>query len=240
MMHCETHGPSIPQSESKSPSNRKLNEIYKNQDGLSAQAELCGNDSDKSEIHLKSTDNFDSKNELHDEDRGSNKFIGHVNGSPDVIDTLTSATEILRNPIISKLIFPHERKDEARKNKFSVAQISSKNSVSVDFRLSRGIAEVNEGKYDDAISIFDKILKEDRAYPEALIGRGTTYAFQRELDAAIADFTKAIQFNPMAGEAWKRRGQAQAALGEFVEAIEDLTKALEFEPNTEDILHERV
>ncbi|KAE9614261.1 hypothetical protein Lal_00016727 [Lupinus albus] len=262
---CETHGPSMSQCESKSPSNRNLNDIYKNQDGLSAQAELCGNGSDKSEIHLKSTDNFDSKNELHDDNRGSNKFIGHVNGVPDVIDTLSynsescndlsdasdscekvssnssdsiSATEILRNPI-SKLIFPHERKDEARKNKFSVAQISSKNSVSVDFRLSRGIAEVNEGKYDDAISIFDKILKEDRAYPEALIGRGTAYAFQRELDAAIADFTKAIQFNPMAGEAWKRRGQARAALGEFVEAIEDLTKALEFEPNSEDILHER-
>ncbi|CAJ1929408.1 unnamed protein product [Sphenostylis stenocarpa] len=66
-------------------------------------------------------------------------------------------------------------------------------------------------------------------YPEALIGRGTAYAFKPELDAAIADLSKA----------WKRRRQARAALGEFVEAIEDLAKALEFESNSADILHER-
>lgn len=35
-----------------------------------------------------------------------------------------------------------------------------------------------------------QILKEDPAYPEALIGRGTAHAFKRDLHAAIADFTK--------------------------------------------------
>lgn len=38
-----------------------------------------------------------------------------------------------------------------------------------------------------------QILEEDPAYPEALIGRGTAYAFQRELDAAMADFTKVLE-----------------------------------------------
>lgn len=40
---------------------------------------------------------------------------------------------------------------------------------------------------------FPQILKEDPSYPEALIGRGTAYAFQRELDAAISDFTKVCE-----------------------------------------------
>ncbi|XWS45190.1 hypothetical protein CRYUN_Cryun15aG0115000 [Craigia yunnanensis] len=134
----------------------------------------------------------------------------------------------------------NEISDETKRNKkFCVAKISKAKSISVDFRLSRGIAQVNEGNYAYAISIFDQILKEDPTYPEALIGRGTAYAFQRELEAAISDFTKAIQSKPSAGEAWKRRGQARAALGESVEAIEDLTKALEFDPNSADILHER-
>jgi len=35
-----------------------------------------------------------------------------------------------------------------------------------------------------------QVLKEEPTYPEALIGRGTAYAFQRELESAIADFTK--------------------------------------------------
>ncbi|PHT56748.1 Suppressor of RPS4-RLD 1 [Capsicum baccatum] len=134
-----------------------------------------------------------------------------------------------------------ELSDEGKRNKkFCVARINSKTkSINVDFRLSRGIAQVNEGKYGNAVSIFDKILEQDPTYPEALIGRGTALAFQRELDAAISDFTKAIQSNPSAGEAWKRRGQARAALGESAAAITDLTKALEFEPDSADILHER-
>ncbi|CAN1324635.1 Suppressor of RPS4-RLD 1 [Linum perenne] len=133
-----------------------------------------------------------------------------------------------------------EASDEVKRNKkFCVTRISKTKSISVDFRLSRGIAQVNEGRYSSAIAIFDQILKEDPNYPEALIGRGTAHAFQRELEAAIADFSKAIEVNPLAGEAWKRRGQARAALGESAEAIGDLTKALEFEPNSADLLHER-
>ncbi|KAL9241598.1 hypothetical protein vseg_015692 [Gypsophila vaccaria] len=126
-----------------------------------------------------------------------------------------------------------------KSQKICVSRVSKTHSISLDLRLSRGIAEVNEGRYTQAISIFDKVLKEDADYPEALIGRGTAYAFQRELDAAIADFTKALEANPSAGEAWKRRGQARAALGDFAGAIDDLKMALEFEPDSADILHER-
>ncbi|GAB2231766.1 hypothetical protein Droror1_Dr00010778 [Drosera rotundifolia] len=126
-----------------------------------------------------------------------------------------------------------------KNKKFCVARISKTKSVHVDIRLSRGIAEVNDGRYAYAVTLFDKILQEDSDYPEALIGRGTAYAFQRELNAAIADFTKAIELNPLAGEAWKRRGQARAALGDSASAIEDLSNALEIEPNSADILHER-
>ncbi|KAL8160725.1 hypothetical protein V2J09_002262 [Rumex salicifolius] len=130
--------------------------------------------------------------------------------------------------------------DEIKKNnKFCVAKISKTKSINLDFRLSKGIAEVNDGRYAYAVSIFDQILKEDPDYPEALIGRGTAYAFQRELEAAIADFSKALLADPSAGEAWKRRGQARAALGHFAGAIEDLSKAMEFEPDSADVLHER-
>lgn len=151
-----------------------------------------------------------------------------------------SNTSKVSNKLNNKNSEELDMTDAVKKNqKVCVARISKTKSISLDFRLSRGIAEVNEGRYTYAISIFDQILKEDPNYPEALIGRGTAYAFQRELDAAIADFTKAIETNPPAGEAWKRRGQARAALGDSAGAIDDLSKALEFEPNSADILHER-
>ncbi|CAH8274011.1 unnamed protein product [Arabidopsis lyrata] len=180
---------------------------------------------------------------------GSYESCKPCNGS-DLHDNLAESSDRLGDLSINgnKLIIKSSkmshkaeaRCDETRKNKkYTIARISGTHSISVDFRLSRGIAQVNEGNYMKAISIFDKVLKEEPTYPEALIGRGTAYAFQRELESAIADFTKAIQSNPAATEAWKRRGQARAALGEYVEAVEDLTKALVFEPNSPDVLHER-
>lgn len=210
-------------------------------------------------------DKTDVTDGLSYEGRGNDKSICQINGIHDIVNKQCSdsafnlsdksdrlskssmvssnssnTSAILSGKSISKADIKDGINEEAKKNrKFCVSRISKTKSISVDFRLSRGISQVNEGKYASAISIFDRILKEDPTYPEALIGRGTAYAFQRELELAISDFTKAIQSNPSAGEAWKRRGQACAALGKSTQAIEDLTKALEFEPNSADILHER-
>lgn len=159
------------QAESDSQRNGNVSETCENQDRLSDQAESCGNTSDKSDILLKSADKFDSNNELNNEDRESSKCDGQLNGTPDVIDKLsynsescndssdasescdkvfttgessdsTDVTEIIRKPS-SKSVFPHEKNNEARKNKkFCVSRISKAKSISVDFRLSRGIAEV--------------------------------------------------------------------------------------------------
>lgn len=111
--------------------------------------------------------------------------------------------------------------------------------ISLDLRLSRGIGMVNNGKYQQAVSLFDQVIRDNPSSIEALLGRGTAYAFQRDLETAIDDFSQAIQLNSDTGEAWKRRGQARAALGASAEAISDLSKALEFEPMSSDILHER-
>ncbi|XP_062101861.1 suppressor of RPS4-RLD 1 [Humulus lupulus] len=216
------------------------------------------------EVYSTSTNNDNVCNGISEKDTRAGRVGSQMNGNHDVPNKLSYESEscddssdncsklskissnscaLTQTPFTgsTKLEIPRtEISDESNKNKkFCVTRISKTKSISVDFRLSRGIAEVNEGKYARAISIFDQLLKEDPNYPEALIGRGTAFAFQRELEAAIADFTKAIEINPAACEAWKRRGQARAALGEFLVAIEDLSNALEFEPNSADILHER-
>lgn len=246
--------------------NGKSSETYTTNKKLGDESKLCSESEDKSEIHSKSSDNLDLCNGFSDKAQENTNFESQMNGTHDIVDKLSyeydscsdisdtsepcsklsmicdssSNTTETHSKLSDKSDTLNEVTEEAKRNKkFCVARISKTKSISVDFRLSRGIAQVNEGKYAAAISIFDQILKEDRTYPEALIGRGTANAFLRELEAAIDDFTKAIQSNPSAGEAWKRRGQARAALGESAEAIEDLTKALEFEPNSADILHER-
>jgi tetratricopeptide (TPR) repeat protein len=262
----ENNGMESMSSLSESGSGPHSNGTYKSQNKLSDESKLCSESGDSFEFHSGSVDNLDLRNGFSDKATENTNFDGQMNESHDIVDKLSyesdSCSDFSDTPepcsklsmicssssntteSSSKLSYKTDIRndiiDEAKRNKkFCVARISKSKSISVDFRLSRGIAQVNEGKYTHAISIFDQILKEDPTYPEALIGRGTAYAFQRELEAAIADFTKAIESNPSAGEAWKRRGQARAALGESVQAIEDLTKALEFEPNSSDILHER-
>ncbi|KAH9538801.1 hypothetical protein CY35_15G025500 [Sphagnum magellanicum] len=112
-------------------------------------------------------------------------------------------------------------------------------SLTLDIRLSKGIGQVNRGNYAEAISIFDMLLEENPKSCDALLGRGTAYAFLRNLEFAITDFSKAIEVDPTVGEAWKRRGQARAAIGATTKALEDLTKAMELEPGSADLLHER-
>ncbi|KAL5556850.1 hypothetical protein UlMin_039086 [Ulmus minor] len=232
----------------------------KSNDNFGISNGVCEGDRIKEQVGSQMNGNHDLEHKLRDRDKeqvgsqmNGNNFELKLNydseSSVDSSGTCSKLTSISSNSIApqtpsklsSKLDTLHEKiSDDSKENKkLTVTRISKTKSINVDIRLSRGIAEVNEGKYARAISIFDKLLKEDPTYPEALIGRGTAYAFQRELEAAIEDFTKAIQSNPSACEAWKRRGQARAALGEFVEANEDLSRALEFEPNTADILHER-
>ncbi|KAF3438823.1 hypothetical protein FNV43_RR17098 [Rhamnella rubrinervis] len=251
-------------SESGLPISENSSETFEDHRNLSDPSKLCSESRDESEVHSKSGDNFELCNGIKDEARGKEGFGSQMNGNHNIHEKSNfefkssngSSDTCNKLPIVcssssdlsqksrklsNKTETPrNEINDETKRNKkFCVTRISKAKSISVDFRLSRGIAEVNEGKYAHAISIFDQILKEDPNYPEALIGRGTAYAFQRELESAISDFTKAIESNQSACEAWKRRGQARAALGLFVEAIEDLSKALEFEPNSADILHER-
>ncbi|KAL0450193.1 UNVERIFIED_CONTAM: Suppressor of RPS4-RLD 1, partial [Sesamum latifolium] len=157
--------------------------------------EVSGSQSNKKhESHSTKTNGTDKKlagksmlNDSSESTMDSSVVYGEPSDFSDICSESFSLSEI-----------QNELMDEAnRSKKFCVARISKNKSINVDFRLSRGIAQ---------------ILEEEPDYPEALIGRGTAYAFQRELHAAIADFTKAIA---------------------------DLTKALEFEPNSADILHER-
>ncbi|KAK2967664.1 hypothetical protein RJ640_030535 [Escallonia rubra] len=265
---CKTHALELSGLAASESWRSKLSETCENQDKTSFKFEQLselretleiGSKRDSSHVHGHLEDTMNGHRKF---DGTPNKtYEGQLNGSHDIHTKLGDSSESYSNmsdtsesfnksspiAVCSKLSDisdvrnrSSERSDEAKKDKkFNVSRISKAKSINVDFRLSRGIAQVNEGKYAHAVSIFDQILQEDPTYPEALIGRGTAYAFQRELVSAIADFTKALEANPSAGEAWKRRGQARAALGESVEAIADLTKALEFEPNSADILHER-
>ena len=85
---------------------------------------------------------------------------------------------------------------------------------------------INTGKDDVAVNIFNLIMQYRTDLPSVCIGLGSIYAMQRKFDDAILQFSNAVDLNPDLGEAYKRRGQTRAAKGQTVTALKDLSKAV--------------
>lgn len=150
-------------SESGPPISESSSETFENHHSLIDHAKLRSESRDASEVQSKSSDNFESCNGTKDKARGKEHFGSQMNGnhyihdkssyesesSNDSSDTcnelsmVCSSSSLAQNSSKMSNKFQTIRSDESKKNKkFSVTRISKAKSFSVDFRLSRGIAEV--------------------------------------------------------------------------------------------------
>jgi len=80
--------------------------------------------------------------------------------------------------------------------------------------------------YDDAITLYGKIieLKPDWDWPYN--NRGNAYADKGLYDQAISDYNKALKLNPKSTEAYNNRGIAYCKKDQYDQAIADYNKAL--------------
>jgi hypothetical protein len=155
--------------ESGCHTNEKSSETSKNPSKASDKSELCSELRDAPEICCKSGDNFDMDNGLSDKAEGNQKPGILVNDNHDILDlpnhvsescsgvsnaselssrlsmipgNLGDTSEILSKSS-NKVNMHNEVTDETKGNKkLCVTRISKTKSISVDFRLSRGIAQV--------------------------------------------------------------------------------------------------
>ena len=99
-----------------------------------------------------------------------------------------------------------------------------------DVYNKRGIAHANKGKYDKAISDFDRAIEIQPKYAKAYFIRGLTYSKKGQYEKAISDFNKAIEINPKNSMAYNNRGMAYLRQAQYDRAILDLSKAIELNP----------
>jgi predicted Zn-dependent protease/Tfp pilus assembly protein PilF len=105
--------------------------------------------------------------------------------------------------------------------------------------LKKGIEYSQQGRNDEALAEFDKVIAANPASADAYYNRGFVYYRKGSLDQAIADCSKAIEIDPASSDAYYNRGLAYYKRGSFDKAIADYNKVLEISPDAMDALYGR-
>lgn len=89
----------------------------------------------------------------------------------------------------------------------------------------KGIALCNDGKFDQAIEVFNQGLKANPQDAALYDLRGRAYYAKGQNAKAIGDHDQAIKLNPKSGEAYKNRAMVYFTMEDFHKASDDLKQA---------------
>lgn len=100
------------------------------------------------------------------------------------------------------------------------AAAHAQNSDSAQFYFKVGITEKSAKRYLAASQAFDKAIKFNPSYTDALIENGLTNLEMRKMDPAKACFAKVVELDPMNKTAIKELAQLYFSYRQFDKAIE--------------------
>ena len=99
-----------------------------------------------------------------------------------------------------------------------------------DKNLSEGTKLFGEGKYDEAIVSFEKVVDKFPNNIEGYYNLGLSYLRKGDVDQAIASFEKAAELNPEALPVFLALGEAYFSKGDNEKAMESYQQAIEIDP----------
>lgn len=94
-----------------------------------------------------------------------------------------------------------------------------------------GIAYHQLSDFQAARKQYDRAIKLDKNYADAVNNAGTVYYAQKKYRTAIARYKKAIAMSPDTASFWSNLGTAWYSRGKFVEMADAYHKALLLDPN---------
>jgi tetratricopeptide (TPR) repeat protein len=92
--------------------------------------------------------------------------------------------------------------------------------------LEEAFTYFDEREYQQAIGVFDKILRDEPKNVLAYFHRGLSYDFLEDYNTAIRDYTKVIELEPKHELAFSYRGKSKFDLKDYNGALMDLNKGL--------------
>ncbi len=103
-----------------------------------------------------------------------------------------------------------------------------------EYRNISGIALITQGRYDEAIDIFNNILMEKPDSVNALINIGNALAAKGRLDEAIKRYLRALEIDSDSAEACNNLGLVFMRKGKIEDAITLFRDTLRYEPGNKD------
>ncbi len=93
--------------------------------------------------------------------------------------------------------------------------------------LSRGVALLNDGEFDQAVKQFDRAIGRDAALAAAYLKRARAYCEMERFAEAVADCSKAVDLGSKDAETYVLRAWAYNAQDKYNEAMIDCTEVIE-------------
>jgi len=106
----------------------------------------------------------------------------------------------------------------------------------VDQLVQDGMLAHRQGRFSDAVRLYEKVLKKAPQHLAALNLLADAHLHLGKNSRALTTIRRAISINATMPSAWIVQGSAQRRMGEFDNAIVSLEKAVELKPDSADAL----
>ena len=112
---------------------------------------------------------------------------------------------------------------------------SRSGDAAIDTLFARGVEHMHQQAFDDALKVFDEIVRRRPAFAEGWNKRATVYFLLGQNERSLLDCDEVLKRNPKHFGALSGAGQIHLRLGHFEQALDFFQRALQVNPNLDGI-----
>jgi tetratricopeptide (TPR) repeat protein len=112
---------------------------------------------------------------------------------------------------------------------------SRSGDAAIDRLFARGVEHMQQQAFDDALKVFDEIVRRKPAFAEGWNKRATVYFLLGQNERSLLDCDEVLKRNPKHFGALAGAGQIHLRLGHFEQALTYFQRALQVNPNLDAI-----
>jgi tetratricopeptide (TPR) repeat protein len=140
--------------------------------------------------------------------------------------------DLLLNSVAELVGRPPIQKNKIMGRSTPVATPTVSKTYSADEWYNKGIALDDQGRSQEALEAYDKVLEIDPQFKRSWNNKGYALTNLGRYQEAIEALDKALEIDPQYELAWNNKGRALDKLGRSQEALEAYDKALEIDPQS--------